>query len=141
MTPEGQIINNTNNISIKVDFIDNIPKILIMKDNQELYRIYLKPKTFDSTKGVNILDAAYTVIPLPNDVNQLNEFANGQCIKLKEGVCEILISKQGYIYVSKPYHRVYNAQYRFENGKVIYTITKGATTVAEISLVVEAPTN
>ena len=72
-------------------------------------------------------------------LNQLNDFANGQCIKQKEGVCEILISKQGYIYISKPYHRVYNAQYRFDNWKVIYTITKWETTIAEIKLEVDAP--
>ena len=139
MTPEGQIINNTKDITVKVDFIDNIPKILLMKGNLELYRIYLKPKSFNPAQWVSILNAWYTVIPLPNDVNQLNDFANGQCIKQKEGVCEILISKQGYIYISKPYHRVYNAQCRFDNWKVIYTITKWETTIAEIKLEVDAP--
>jgi hypothetical protein len=76
-----------------------------------------------------------------NSISQLGQFANGQCIKPKNGVCEILISPKWYVYISKPYHRVYSWTYKFSNGKVVYKILKWSTEVAEIKVKVEEVKN
>lgn len=137
ITPEGQIINNNSQIDIKVDFIDNVPKILLMKDNLELYRIYLKAKSLDLQSDITVLNGNYQLFDLPNEGVQIGQFANGKCIKPKNGICEIMISPNGYIYISKPYHRVYGATYGFQNGKVVYTLQKWTTTVAEVKVQTE----
>jgi hypothetical protein len=107
-----------------------------MKDNQELYRIYLKAIEFDAQKDLKLLNGSYEIQSLPKDI-QLGQFAGGKCIKPKNGLCEIMISPNGYVYISKPYHRVHSGTYGFKDGKVVYTIQKGKTAIVEVKVKVQ----
>ncbi|HMY80233.1 MAG TPA: hypothetical protein PK048_00105 [Candidatus Absconditabacterales bacterium] len=137
LTPEGQIINTNGSIRIGIDFIDHIPTITINQNNQELYRIYLKPRTMDGSNAITLLDGSYEVIKLPSSVGLLGSYSDGFCIKPKGGICEILVGPTGLINVVQPYHRSYTAQYGFEGGRVLYTLKKGGTSIATIAVEVE----
>lgn len=137
ITPQGQIINTNSSLSILVDFIDNVPKISLQQWWSELYRIYLKAKSFDAKKDIILSNGWYEIISLPNNAQQLGQFTNGTCVKPKEWVCEIMISPQWFIFVGKPYHRIYSADYWFQDGKVVYTIKKWNAAIVSIKTTVE----